>query len=70
MVRHGSEPVSLQGWAVVEMFGHSREVGYVTTEYFDAPFRRGSGIAGATKSSSFVRCGTKWLEREQDCVEP
>ena len=23
-----------EGWAVVEMFGHSREVGYVTTEYF------------------------------------
>lgn len=25
-----------EGWAVVEMFGHSREVGYVTTEYFGA----------------------------------
>jgi hypothetical protein len=23
-----------EGWAVIEMFGHSREVGYVTTEYF------------------------------------
>ena len=23
-----------EGWAVVELFGHSREVGYVTTEYF------------------------------------
>lgn len=23
-----------EGWAVVEMFGHSREVGYVTSEYF------------------------------------
>ena len=23
-----------EGWAVVEMFGHSREVGYVTTDYF------------------------------------
>ncbi len=23
-----------EGWAVVEMFGHSREAGYVTTEYF------------------------------------
>lgn len=23
-----------EGWAVVEMFGHTREVGYVTTEYF------------------------------------
>jgi hypothetical protein len=25
-----------EGWAVVEMFGHSREVGYITTEYFGA----------------------------------
>lgn len=23
-----------EGWAVVEMFGHTREAGYVTTEYF------------------------------------
>src|SRR5271165_6694712 len=23
-----------EGWAVVEMFGHMREAGYVTTEYF------------------------------------
>lgn len=23
-----------EGWAVVELFGHSREAGYVTTEYF------------------------------------
>jgi hypothetical protein len=23
-----------EGWAVVEMMGHQREVGYVTTEYF------------------------------------
>lgn len=25
---------SFEGWAVVELFGHSREAGYVTTEYF------------------------------------
>lgn len=23
-----------EGWAVIEMFGHTREAGYVTTEYF------------------------------------
>ena len=23
-----------EGWAVIELFGHSRESGYVTTEYF------------------------------------
>lgn len=23
-----------EGWAVVELFGHAREAGYVTTEYF------------------------------------
>ncbi len=23
-----------EGWAVVELFGHSREAGYVTTDYF------------------------------------
>lgn len=23
-----------EGWAVIELFGHSREAGYVTTEYF------------------------------------
>jgi hypothetical protein len=30
------ETSKFEGWAVVEMFGHSREVGYVTTEYFGA----------------------------------
>ncbi len=29
------ETSKFEGWAVVEMFGHSREVGYITTEYFD-----------------------------------
>lgn len=23
-----------EGWAIVEMFGHGREIGYVTTQYF------------------------------------
>ncbi len=30
------ETSKFEGWAVVEMFGHSREVGYITTEYFGA----------------------------------
>jgi hypothetical protein len=30
------ETSKFEGWAVVEMFGHSREVGYVTTDYFGA----------------------------------
>jgi len=25
---------TFEGWAIVELFGHSREAGYVTTEYF------------------------------------
>lgn len=25
-----------EGWAVVELFGHQREIGFVTTEYFGA----------------------------------
>lgn len=28
------ETKKFEGWAVVELFGHSREAGYVTTEYF------------------------------------
>ena len=27
---------SFEGWAVVEMFGHAKEIGYVTTEAFGA----------------------------------
>lgn len=30
------EVSKFEGWAVVELFGHSREAGYVTTEYFGA----------------------------------
>jgi len=29
-----SEQAKFEGWAVIELFGHSREAGYVTTEYF------------------------------------
>jgi len=30
-----SEQVAkFEGWAIVEMFGHGREIGYVTTQYF------------------------------------
>jgi hypothetical protein len=31
-----SEPQysTVEGWAVVELFGHTRELGYVTTKYF------------------------------------
>lgn len=28
------EQAKFEGWAVVELFGHSREAGYVSTEYF------------------------------------
>lgn len=28
---------SFSGWAVVEIFGHSKEIGYVTTSYFGGP---------------------------------
>lgn len=27
-------PTSFEGWAIVELMGHQREVGYVTTQYF------------------------------------
>jgi len=26
-----------EGWAVVEIMGHNREIGFVTTEYFGGP---------------------------------
>jgi len=29
-----TETSKFEGWAVIEMFGHSREAGYVSTEYF------------------------------------
>jgi hypothetical protein len=29
-----AEQKSFEGWAVVELFGHAREAGYITTEYF------------------------------------
>lgn len=30
-----SEPqAQYQGWAIVELFGHGKEIGYVTTQYF------------------------------------
>jgi len=29
-----SPQAKFEGWAVVELFGHQREAGYVTTEYF------------------------------------
>jgi hypothetical protein len=28
------QQATFEGWAVVELFGHSREIGYVKTEYF------------------------------------
>lgn len=31
-----AETTKFEGWAVIEMFGHSREAGYVTTAYFGA----------------------------------
>lgn len=31
-----NETSKFEGWAVVELFGHAREIGYVTTEYFGA----------------------------------
>jgi len=30
------ETSKFEGWAVVELFGHQREAGFVTTEYFGA----------------------------------
>jgi hypothetical protein len=29
-----AEQANFEGWAVIELFGHSREVGYVSTEHF------------------------------------
>ncbi len=29
-----SPQAKFEGWAVIELFGHQREAGYVTTEYF------------------------------------
>lgn len=29
-------PASFEGWAVVEMMGHRKEIGYVTTEHYGA----------------------------------
>lgn len=34
MERFMDTQAKFEGWAVVELFGHSREVGYVTTEHF------------------------------------
>ena len=28
---------SFSGWAVLELFGHQKEIGFVTTEYFGGP---------------------------------
>jgi hypothetical protein len=28
------QPAQFEGWAIVELFGHNREIGYVTTRYF------------------------------------
>jgi hypothetical protein len=46
-----------EGWAVVELFGHSREVGYVTTEDF------GSGALFRVEVPSLP-------EREETLVRP
>jgi hypothetical protein len=27
-------PAQFEGWAIIELFGHQREIGYVTTRYF------------------------------------
>jgi hypothetical protein len=32
-----AEQAKFEGWAVVEIMGHNREIGYVTTEYFGGP---------------------------------
>ena len=29
-----SEQTQFNGWAIVELFGHQREIGFVTTQYF------------------------------------
>lgn len=31
------EQAKFEGWAVVELMGHQREVGFVTTQYFGGP---------------------------------
>ena len=31
------EQSQFKGWAVVEIMGHNKEIGYVTTEYFGGP---------------------------------
>ena len=31
------EQSKFSGWAIVEIMGHSKEIGYVTTEYFGGP---------------------------------
>jgi hypothetical protein len=28
------QPAQFEGWAIIELFGHQREIGYVTTRYF------------------------------------
>jgi hypothetical protein len=28
------QPAQFEGWAIVELFGHQREIGYITTRYF------------------------------------
>lgn len=33
----GSENATFSGWAIVEIMGHSKEIGFVTTEYFGGP---------------------------------
>lgn len=31
------ENATFDGWAVLELFGHNKEIGYVTTQYFGGP---------------------------------
>lgn len=28
------QPAQFEGWAIIELFGHNQEIGYVTTRYF------------------------------------
>ena len=32
-----TENAKFEGWAIVELMGHKREIGFVTTEYFGGP---------------------------------
>jgi hypothetical protein len=64
------QPAQFEGWAIIELFGHQREIGYVTTRYFgtaclfqvdvpELPERDSIVSQPQYINSEWVRSGTK-----------